>query len=291
MFVITLLSRLPLRLLYLIADILAFIAYHVVRYRIRVVRNNIALCFPHYTAKQREDITRKFYHHLADIVVEALWFGGCSSKQLREQHIVEVLNPETLTDVAANGRSVVILNGHFGNWELSGGIMYYNYTDKPSVVSEKNYVIVYRALNNCDDFFRKNRMAHVVDKEAFEGYLESYSVLRYVMKHREQQKLYTFITDQHPYRSAKGILPVVFCGQQCTTMAAAANLAQHFGFSVVYQRMRNQSRGHYTYEYIPITQDASQTTSQDIMNRYYELLTEDVMSQPEQYLWSHKRFR
>lgn len=293
MFLVSLLSRLPLRVLYAFADILAFIAYRVARYRVRVVRHNIDLCFPELSRKERQTIVRKYYRHLADVIVETVWLGGCTKERLRAQQVVELLNPEAFEEMGVGARSTVILSSHFGNWELVSGLLNYNYTDRPFLPKENNIVVVYKEVRSqrWNVFFHHNRTAVLDDPQHFEGYLETKEVLRYVVRHRREQRYYIFITDQRPYRSAKGSLPVTFLGQSCQTMAAAANLAQQFGYGVVYQRMRWVSRGHYTYEFIPITQDATAMSAQEIMDRYYELLTEDVKAQPEQYLWSHRRFR
>lgn len=294
MFLFPLLSRLPLRLLFAIGDLLAFLAHHVIRYRLKVVRSNIALCFPGLSSGAREGIVCNFYHHLADIIVEAVWAGSRRNKScVKERHMVEIVNPETVDSLAADGRSMVILSSHFGNWELSGTIFISNYTGRAFPITEQNYVVVYKKLKSerWNRFMKVNRTELLEDPEHFEGYLETNEVLRYVVQHRKEQKFYNFITDQRPYRAAKGKLPVTFLGQQCQTMAAAANLAQHFGFSVVYQRMLNVGRGRYTIEYVPICEDATATTSQEIMDRYYELLSADIKAQPEQYMWSHKRFK
>ena len=293
MFVISLLSRLPLRILYLLADFISFIAFRLIRYRLPVVRHNISLCFPDLNNKDQKRIIKGFYSHFGDIIAETIWFGGCiNSQRLHRQHLVEIVNPEVISELSTDGRSMVVLSSHLGNWELSGGILHYNYTDKPFPLSEQNYIVAYKKLDNprWDHFMRRNRIAPLQDPEHYQGYLESNQVLKYIIRHRDEQKYYNFITDQRPYKAAKGTLPVSFMGQATKTMAAGANLAQHYGLSVVYQRMRNIRRGHYTLEYIPICANASETTAQEIMKHYYELLTDDITAQPTQYLWSHKRF-
>lgn len=293
MLFIRLLSKLPLRVLYVLSSILSFLACHVVRYRRKVVERNIELCLTQLSKEERRRVVRKFYRHFGDLVVETLWFGGCRDREkLHRQHLVEITNPQDILAIGNTGKSVMILCSHMGNWELSGGVFNYNYTSVPQPYDEKNYVVAYKALSSkwWDDFMRKNRTAPLDDPEHFEGCLESQRVLHYALSHRREQKFYCFITDQRPYRAAKGSLPVTFLGQSCETMAAAANLAQHFGYAVVYQRMLNVSRGHYIWEYVTIAEDATQTTPQAIMDRYYELLSADIQTQPEQYLWTHKRF-
>lgn len=293
MFFISLLSHLPLRVLYVIGDLLAFLAQHVIRYRYRVVCHNVDLCFPDLDPKARKAIVHDFYRHFAEIIVEAVWTGGSNFERFHKQHLVELVNPGSLDGLTDDGRSLVILSSHFANWELTGGLFASNYSGKPLAVREEDYVVVYKKQKSekWDKFLFHNRIAPLAHPEVFNGCQETNEILRFVVQHRQDQKFYNFITDQRPYKAAKGTLPVTFMGQQCQTMAAAANLAQRFGFAVVYLRMLNQGRGRYTYEFVPICADASATTSQEIMDRYYELLTEDVKAQPGQYLWSHKRFK
>lgn len=295
MFLISLLSRLPLRVLYAVSYVLSYIVQHLVRYRLSVARSNIDLCFPQLSEKERKKILRDFYLHFTDIIVEAVWFGGCRGNQprLHRQRIVEFSNPEAINCFHRQGKSVVILTSHMGNWELMGGWAQYNYTDGPLLLDEQNYVVVYKALTNkkWDDFIHRNRTAPLDDPEGYKGYVESLDVLRYILRHRNEPKFYAFNTDQHPYGAAKAIVPVTFLGQQCQSMVAAANIAQRFGFAVVYQRIIQESRGHYVLEYVTITPDASTTTAQEIMDRYYELLTANITEQPSQYLWTHRRFK
>lgn len=294
MFLLSVIARFPLRMLYGLSSFLAFVIHRLLRYRRHVVEKNVELCLPQLSKEQRKHVVRQFYRHLADIAVETLWFGGCTKKErLRKQRLVEILDMKPINDIAAGGRSVMILSSHAGNWELSGGILNYNYTDATSPFTEQNYAVVYKQLasKTWDAFMRRNRTAPLDDPEGFEGCIETRQVLRYILSHLKEQKFYNFITDQRPYRAAHGSVPVTFLGQSCRSMVAAANLANRFAFAVVYQRMYRKSRGHYALEYVTITPDASTTTPQEIMERYYELLTADICAHPEQYLWTHKRFK
>lgn len=294
MFIISLLSRLPLNILYKISSVLAFIAHRVMRYRLKVAKYNIALCFPNKSEEERKQIIKEFYRHLADVIVEAVWFGGChNNNRFKQQHILEMVNPEVINEYSEGNRSIMLLNSHMGNWELIGGLLKCNYTDTPIPIREDNIVVTFKPLKDkrWNEFMHNNRTAVLDNPESYEGYLESRKVLRYVITHQDKQKFYCFITDQRPYKTAKGTLNVNFLGQPCQTMAGGAQLAHKFGFSVVYLRMMQTSHGHYIYEYVPICADASTISPQEIMNRYYELLSADIEEQPSQYLWTHKRFR
>ena len=67
-----LLALLPLPVLYLLADVAAPVLHHVVRYRRKVVRGNLASSFPEKTDAELRRIEREFYRNFADNFVETL---------------------------------------------------------------------------------------------------------------------------------------------------------------------------------------------------------------------------
>ena len=142
-----------------------------------------------------------------------------------------------------------------------------------------------------DEFLKRNRTAPLLDSEGYPGYLESRQVVRYVFEHKDDKKIYNFITDQHPYFKAKDFLRVTFLHRECESMKGAAELARRFGMAVCYMSMPVESRGHYKIKYIPICENASEKSADDIMREFYRLLEADIEAQPWNYLWTHNRWK
>ena len=67
-----LISILPFRLLYTVSDGLFILAYHIVGYRKKVVKANLKLVFPEKSEEEIKRITKKFYHHLCDMILESV---------------------------------------------------------------------------------------------------------------------------------------------------------------------------------------------------------------------------
>lgn len=283
-------GALPLKLHYLNANLLAVLARKF--YRTEVVRDNLRRSFPEKSEEEREEILRKFYRHFADLAVETIWFGSSNVKRLERANIAEVLNPEVLNEVYSKSESVFVMYSHAGNWELLGGIAAY-LNGKEFCVSELDYCAVYKKMHSeaWDRLMIENRIAPVVDKANYDGLIESMALIRYVINHKGEKKIFTVNTDQHPYKNSKGSVMVRFMGQETASMAAVANLAAKFHLPVVYQSMMIPRRGHYTIEYIPICDDASQMPVEEIMQKYYDLLEADIRKQPENYLWTHRRWK
>ncbi len=284
-------AALPLCVQYLNAHIVGWIARCIIRYRCSVVKTNIDNAFPDLDSKSRKKIYRDFYLHFGQLVCETIWFGGSNTKRLRKSHIVEIANPQELQHLYDCSPGTIVLCSHMGNWELYGGIPYYNYTQQPMPVNYDNAGVVYRKLKSpvWDDIFKTNRTFCCPE---YSNMVESSNVMRHILTHRDKKMFYFMITDQWPYFKAPSYIMVDFMGQMTRTMSGGAAVAQKYHLAVTYMSMKRRKGGKkYTMHLETICEDASQTTTQQIMDRYYELLENDIRQDPGNYLWSHKRWK
>lgn len=289
-----LLGQMPLRVHYFFASGLAFLAGSVFGYRKKVVLRNLRCSFPEKTEKEISDIAKGFYRHFADIIVETIWFGGCTDpKRLRRSRIVEIENPELLNELYETSPSVVMLNSHCGNWELFGGIGSYDYRNTDFKVKEENMCVVYKRLSSevWDGVLCRNRIAPLMDRKNYEGLVESRDILRYAIRNRDKKKFYNFNTDQYPYSGAAKIDIGEFLHQQTYAMAGGITLAHKMSMSVVYLNIGRKERGHYVMRFNKICSNASEWSVEDILREYYDLLELDIKAQPCNYLWSHRRWK
>lgn len=292
--IMALFAALPLKVHYRLAGFVAWLASSVIHYRTDDVMVNLSRCFPEKNNYELRELKKRFYRHFADVIAEAVWFGGCRNpERLRKEKIVEIVNPETIGHLYEVSPSVVVMYTHCGNWEILGGIESYNYSAVDTHVNEGNYCVVYRKLSSAmwDEIIRDNRFAPLHDRDNFPGYIESKQMVRYAFSHRDEKKFYNVNTDQRPYFPGPDYMKVNFLHQECQTMSAAAALAHKFGFSVAYQRMKERPDGHgYLLEYVPICENGAGMSVEDMMKRYYELLEADILEQPYNYLWTHRRW-
>lgn len=289
-----LLALLPLRVLYVLGDLVSWLAEKVFRYREADVLINLSRSFPDRKYKEIKEIKHSFYKHFGEILAETIWFGGCrSGERLHRQHLVEIADPDEINRLYEISPSVMIMMSHAGNWELIGGIQSYDYTGKPTHIDESIYYVVYLrpSTRMWDKILHANRIASLRDRKNYRGYLESREVVRYVYEHRDEKIMYNLITDQHPYFKTRDPMRVNFMHQECSTMKGAADLAHRLGMSVCFLSMQRERRGLYRLDYVTICDDASSMSPEQIMNRYYELLQKDIEAQPWNYLWTHRRWK
>lgn len=266
----------------------------VLRYRRDVVMTNLSRCFPDMKYDELRQTADRFYLHFGKIFCEALWFGGCrGSRRLRDSHIAEVHGAELLNRFHDEGRSVFVMTTHCGNWELFGGMLDLCYEEEGIKFGIYDSAVIYRRLSNpvWDRFMARNRQTPVPDRSRFDGMVETFDTVRYVVRHRSESKLYLVNTDQFPY-SGGDRTPVEFMHQPTLAMGGAHTLARMTHSPLVFLHFREDPvSGNYGISFELLCEDAAQISREEILARYYSLLGQDLREQPWNYLWTHKRWK
>lgn len=288
---VKIIGRLPLKVHYFFAGLITWILRDVMRYRNDVVLTNLARSFPEKKYWDLKPIYNEFYKHLGELFVEAIWFGASDYKRLYKSRIVTVTNPEVLNQIFLNTPNTTVLFSHCGNWELLGGFLgYRTATGEKTVVEEKHIKVVYKELHSkfSDEFFKLNRI-NPLEEVGTECEIESSKILRTAIKNRNDKALYIYIADQYPYMSAYEVGE--FLSQPTLAMLGSAGVAHKLGHSVVYLKMKRVQRGKYEMTFIPICEDASKMTPEEITRKYFDILEEEIRETPHNWLWTHKRWK
>ena len=102
---------LPMRILYILSDILYFPLYYIVHYRRKLVSENLRKAFPDKTDKELKQLEQKFYHHFCDYIVETIKLMHISDEEMRRRMKFEQV--EIIDRLFEENRSIIILLGHF----------------------------------------------------------------------------------------------------------------------------------------------------------------------------------
>jgi KDO2-lipid IV(A) lauroyltransferase len=274
-------------------DILAWLLRKVFRYRYSVVLINLTRSFPEYGYCNLPIILNRFYTHLGEIMAETIWFSCSSYERVRKSKIVKFTNPELLVDYFEKSPSVTVLCTHCGNWELLGGV--FAYLDETGVeypFTQENMRVVYKKLssNVANEIFKRNRVSPLA-KGKEDCLVESSNILRYAISHRKDKKIYVYPADQAPYWKAGKHFIGDFLNQPTHAMQGSMGVAYKLSHSVLYLKMKRVKRGQYEWTLIPICEDASKVTPEELLRKYYDLLEEEIKETPANWLWSHKRWK
>ena len=262
--------------LYLISDLLYVLLYRVVGYRKAVVRENLANAFPEKSISERQEIERKFYRHLPDLIVETIKMRSISKKEVIKRYAVR--NPEVMQGFMQKGKPVVVVTAHYANWEM--GIF------AISTVVNDPVLIVYKPLSNkrFDDIFNRIRSRFGAIMVPMK------QTLRFVVKYKDQPHVSVYASDQTPtYEESDYFIP--FLNQPTLVYTGAARIAIRMDSPLVFCHLNRIRRGYYECLFATLTERPRDYTVHELTDLYNRYTEEIIKTKPELWLWSHRRWK
>lgn len=262
------------------AGMLAFVAHRVVRYRQRIVRRNLADCFPQLDGRQRAGIEHDFYRNLADCFFQTVRLAHISPRRLAEH--VSFKGLDSLTAEIDRGRDVVLYTSHFGNWEYITSLGLHM-PGHGHVV----YAHVARPLKN--RWF--NRFFHRL-RSRFNVSVPMRRTARAMIGWRRARQPFIigFLSDQKPGHNTRWET-VEFLGRPTPFIAGTEELARKMHCAVFYTDMRRLGRDRFEVGLVRMADDAAALPPGTLTAEYARRLTESIRRDPASYLWSHNRWR
>ena len=270
------LSLLPLKVLYALGDFFTYpLIYYIIGYRKKLVRKNLRLSFPDKTNAERKLIEKRYYHHLVDIFAEVIWSYRASEKEMLEHF--ESVNVDKVEEWAQSKGGVIFMLGHLGNWEWTAEVQH-RFT-QPNM----QHYNVYRKLKSqsADDAMTAVREKRSGAKSG----IEKNNLLRKLIELKKADAHFTLglISDQKPSpRNAH--YWTTFLNQDTSFLDGGEMLAKKFDYVVT-------KRGHYVARVDLITDDAPNAGPNYITEQFARRLENNIIEQPEQWLWSHNRWK
>lgn len=274
---IWLLSKLPMRILYLKSSFFYVIVYYIIGYRKKVVLENLKLSFPKKSEKELIEIRKKFFKHFVDIFIESIKSFSISEQEIRKRYTYK--NPELVNKYAKEGRSIAMLGSHLANWEWS--------VNMPLFVDIKCNV-AYTSLGN--KYFDKKVIS---SREKFGvSTFKSSKLIKAMQQHfsNKQQGLYGLLSDQSP-RPSKTYYWRNFLDVKVPVFTGAEMLSKRFNLVVINYVVTKVKRGYYEVEFQLITDKPREFEDYKITDLYTEITELNIRKQPEFYFWTHKRFK
>lgn len=275
-----LLAGLPLGVLYMFSDLAFPIIYYIIRYRRRLVRENLRCSFPEKDEKEIIHIEKAFYHNLCDVFIEAFKCLNISDEEMRRR--VEVLNCELPERIASEGKNIFMLLGHCGCWEWYQEVCV-------RYKNPKKGCEIYKKIKS--PYF--DSLMHEIRSRWNTEQIEMMQTVRTLLKWSSEGEpfLCGFIQDQ----VSKGMKlkdVAFFLNQPIAVIPGAEELAKKVNAELVYLDSEKISRGHYRITFCEMT------IPQDLQDRpyprsvlFFRMLEETIRRQPDIWLWSHNEWR
>ncbi|MGB0981301.1 MAG: lysophospholipid acyltransferase family protein [Winogradskyella sp.] len=270
-------SNLPFRLLYGFSDILYLFIYKIFGYRTSTVKENLKLVFPNKSEKEISKITSKFYHHLCDMVVEAIKSLTISKAEMQKRY--KFTNVALINDLEEKNRSIILMCAHYGSWEWIFILQTY--------VKHKGYAVYKRLKNKYFDRLIKSIRAkynsHLITTK------ETFSILN-ASKSKGELTISGFVSDQSP-KVNKAYHWNEFMGIKVPMHTGAELLAKKLDMAVVFFKVKRIKRGYYETTFETIAEHPKDFNDYEITDLFFKLVEKQILEAPQYYLWTHKRWK
>lgn len=270
------LSWLPLGVIYLFTDFLYLLLASVLPYRKSVIDGNISRSFPDKPEKEVKRLRRKFYRHFTDILAEGIKNISISEKSLKKRF--KVSNPEVLNDLYKKDRSVLLVSGHFNNWEW--------------LITSQNLLFNHQAVGIGMPLSSAFWDKKINERRARFGMDIIHSkIVREYFSNRNNDPIATLVlSDQSPGNSNKSYW-MNFLNQPTAVLFGAEMLAHQYQQAVVFFRTEKVKRGHYLMHLELIAEDPKEMEWGEITEAHTNKLEAAIQANPQYWLWSHKRWK
>lgn len=274
---VLLISRLPLKVLYVVSDFIFFIVYTVLGYRKQVVLENLRNSFPEKTEEELHDIRRKFFRNFSDYLVEMLKSFTISSTELRVR--VQHINQDVFHEAYKEGKNVILLTGHVFNWEWFNALA--------TIVPQNNCFPVYRRMQNA---FWEEKIRTI--RSSFGNHaLEAEDVVRHILRNpNDGDSVYMFVADQSPHVTEVNYA-LDFLNQKTPAFIGYDKLATRMDLIFVYCDMKKVKRGYYQVNYYRILPDGEKFRKSEAVQKFHKMLENTIRKRPDNYLWSHRKWK
>ena len=263
-------------MMYALAAFSAFLMRDVLRYRVRVARDNLRRALPELSETERRRILRRHYQVFAEALFELPRVAVMSPAELRAR--VTIAGVETVHAEYALGRSTLLLIGHQCNWEwllqataLAVGVPFLAAYKPPHSAYADRLMLGLRG---------RFGVRMVPGKR----------LLREVLRSRSTVHAVGMVADQMP-TSSPGRVWLRFLGRETAFFPGPGEIARAAGYSAYFMPLRRVRRGHYESGFVQLVAAGERLEVAEFTARYAAQLEAMIRACPEDWAWTHRRWK
>ena len=262
----------------MLSEIIFFVVYHLVRYRRRVTRTNLAHAYPDKSEQQRHEIEVAYYHHICDLLVEGLY--NLYARPQAIMHRYHFANRQLVNRYYEQGQSVILMSAHYNNWEY--------------MITSLNFQLMHHGVGVGKPLNDKLVANYVTRRRGrFGTEIVDHTNVRQTMEYYQQHHVpiaYMMLSDQSPSDVHKSFW-TIFMHQETPFLYGAEHFARKYNMPVFYYEVTKTSRGRYEVRFTPICDNPNEVPQYTITSRYIRLLEKTINAAPQYWLWSHRRWK
>jgi KDO2-lipid IV(A) lauroyltransferase len=225
---------------------------------------------------EKRKIIKKVYKNITDLMVESIKSFTMSRAQVAKHEVV--LNPEIFDEYFTKNQNILGVTGHYSNWEWAALCSSHYLKHRP--------VGFYKPLSNkhIDRYLKNNRgkfgmhlCSIVITAKSFEEY-------------KGKNAFFVMVGDQSPSRVSQAYW-MDFLNQKTACIHGPERYAKKYELPVFFIDIQRVKRGYYTVEISKLTDTPNNLPEGEITRLFMKKLEEVIIKKPEDWLWSHRRWK
>ncbi len=261
----------PFRILYVLSSLLSWSLQNIFGYRSFTIDKNIRQAYPTKTEKELKRIKKNCYKNLSDTTLESIKGPFLSEQELKKRMVFK--NPE----IIEQEQFVLLVGGHQGNWEWGGLAV--------NLWFDQKVHGVYKPMKNkrIDQNFRELR------KKWGLNLLSMRETQRWLLE-KPTSGILVLIADQSP-GNARTSIWTSFYNRDAAFNVGPEKIARQKKCPIYFYSVKRVRRGFYEVTFRLLEKKPAETSEGQITVAYRKALEKSIDEQPEDWLWSHKRWK
>ncbi len=272
-------SLMPFKLIYGLSDFAAIIMGRLVKYRHKVIFDNLQQSFPQKTTDELNLIANGFYKNLTDNLLESFKAFTLLRSTIVKRH--KIRNPELLEALLKDYNGVIGVTAHYANWEWG--------SQSGSLQCNNHFAALYKPLRNkyIDRILKRSRAKCGTELVSI------YETSELFERCKNKKCVYLMAADQSPANGKQldNAYWFDFFNRSTAFLYGPEKYAQKYNYPVVYIDIQRVKRGYYEVVLSVLTQTPTEHKEGDITRLYKEKLEQVITAKPENWLWSHRRWK
>ncbi len=277
---VSIIRLLPLNIGMLMGKSIAYVTYLIDRKHRKVADENLRNAYGEDLSDvQIKEIIRRNYLHLASVGVDFIKLSRMVNWSNWQEHF-EVEGLEFARKAHKEGKGIIFVTGHIGNWEILGCAFEFFFHPLHSIAKHMKNPFV-------DRFFTRLR-EYSSQKIIFEE-----KASRAIIKVLKNNELLGILVDQS---AKKNSIFVDFFGQKTATTRAVATLSLKTGAPIIMAFLRRSDR-RYRFKISlsePLQIEETGDLEKDVLNltqRYTTIIESRIREHPHEWIWVHRRWK
>lgn len=268
----------PLRFIQKIAAIKGILFCYILPIRKHTVKSNLKLAFPDKNNSEINIIVKQCYINIITVISEFFYMTKLNDTKLAE--FLKMDNPELIEKKLKQGKGLILISGHYGNWELTA------YGAARLCKIPFNVVIKEQTNKRVNDNINKIR------SEAGNKMIEMRNSLREILTVLKNNGIVAMLGDQS---APKENIKINFLIKDVPTFEGTAKIAIKTGAAVLFGLSVRNPDGTYNVKLHEIDTSKYKNIDEESVKKFTQehsdLLAEYIKLHPEHWLWFHRRFK